>query len=169
MAYELGTIEEYGVEFEISMWKVSDILKKVTISSDYNGEFNTIEFDGTPSTWAYLIASKAGDYHTPTLALKILEEGFTDPICIWRDNRGAYGLGNGHHRLVCAILLGLDEIPVVSAVKATQEHYPDASDGDDINVYDSEVADKLYKIYTKIYKKLAKQELVELDEESNMR
>jgi len=168
MTYKVGDIiEEYGVTYEIKMWSVTDILQKVTLSADFDGGWNTIEFDGTPSTWAYVIASKAGDTHTPVLAQKILDEGFTDPVCIWRDSRGAYGLGNGHHRVVCAILLGLDEIPVIYS--DTDNYYPDASDGNDIEEYDEEFSDRLYEIYTKMYKKLKKQEDAALAEEEKMR
>jgi len=168
MDYSVGdTFEEYGVKFEVSMWSVTDILRKVTLSSDFDGGWNNIEFDGTPSTWAYIIASKAGDFHTPILAQKIIDEGFTDPICIWRGPRGEYGIGNGHHRLVCAILLGLDEIPVVYS--DTEEPYPDATEGKDINDYDEDFADRLYEIYSKMYKKLKKQEDAALAEEAKMR
>jgi hypothetical protein len=168
MNYAAGDIiVEHGVEYRVEMWSVTDLLQKITLSSDFDGGWMTIEFDGTPSTWAYIIASKAGDHHTPILAQKILDEGFTDPICVWRSELGAYGLGNGHHRLVCAILLGLDEIPVI--ISDTENYYPDASDGEDVWQTDPEFADRLYKIYNKAYQKLRKQEDKALAEELLMR
>lgn len=168
MTYEIGdVILEYGVRFEVQMWSITDILRKVTLSSDYDGGWNNIEFDGSPSHWAFMIASKAGDYHTPVLAQKILDEGFTEPICIWQDSRGAYGIGNGHHRLVCAIMLGLDEIPVLFS--GTEENYPDASEGEELSEYDSESADMLYYAYSKIYKTLLRQEQDAACEEESMR
>ena len=164
MNYNVGdVIFEYGVKFEVQMWSIADILHKVTLSSDYDGGWNNIHFDGSSSHWAYMIASKAGDYHTPILAQKILDEGFTEPICIWRNEKGALGIGNGHHRLVCAILLGLDYIPVLFS--GTQESYPDASDGEEISETDEESSDLLYNTYTEIYKELAKQELAAIEEE----
>lgn len=151
MDFEVGQeIEEFGVVYKIQMWNVSDILQNVTESADFP------EFDGSSSSWAYLIASKAGDYHSPILAQKILDEGFTTPICIYRNGYGGYGVGNGHHRLVCAILLGMDEIPVLYT--DTNEYYPDASDGVNISDEDREVADYLYTVYAKIFKKLYKEE-----------
>lgn len=151
-------ITEYGTDFEIQMWKITDILQTVTESTDY------VEFDGSSSMWAFLISSKAGDLYTPVLAQKIIDEGFTDPICIYRNSRGGYGLGNGHHRLTCAILLGLDEIPVLYT--DTDEYYPDASEGEDIMGRDEEVSDWLYSSYAKIYRTLLKEELAALQEEN---
>jgi hypothetical protein len=151
MKFEVGqTIEEFGLEFEVQMWPIEYILKNVTQSADY------AEFDGSPSMWAYLIASKSGDVHTPVLAQKILDEGFTTPICIYRGAYGGLAIGNGHHRLVCAIILGLDEIPVLFT--NSDESYPVASDGPDILESDKAVANWLYKSFTKIYKQLAEDE-----------
>ncbi len=151
MKYQIGeVIEEFGSSFEVQMWSVEKILKSVTESADYE------EFDGTPSMWAYLIASKSGDTYVPILMQKILDEGFTDPICLYRGIFGGLAIGNGHHRLVCAILLGLDEIPVLYTT--TDEYYPDASEGEDIWGSDEEVSDWLYAEFTKTYKNLRKQE-----------
>lgn len=158
MNYNVGdVIEEFGTVYTVQMWSISDILNTVTESSDFP------EFDGTSSMWAYLMASKCGDSYTPILAEKILAEGFTTPICIYRNRLGGYGLGNGHHRFVCAFLLGLDEIPVFYT--DTEEFYPDASDGEDIEDSDEELSDKLYAAFTKIYKKLRAQELNAMEEE----
>jgi hypothetical protein len=151
-------IDEFGTIYTTQMWSITDILNTVTESADFP------EFDGSPSMWAYLIASKSGDLHTPVLAEKILTEGFTTPICIYRGRYGAYALGNGHHRLVCAIILGMDEIPVLYT--ETEEYYPDASDGEDIYEEDEEISDWLFNSFTKIYKKLHKQELAALAEET---
>jgi hypothetical protein len=158
MNFEVGqVIEEYGYKFEVQMWPIEKILKTITQSADFP------EFDGTPSMWAYLIASKCGDAYTPVLAQKILDEGFTDPICIYRGHLGGLAIGNGHHRLVCAIILGIDEVPVLFT--ETDESYPDASDGPNIFQYDEEVSDWLYSQYTKTYKKLFKQESKAEEEE----
>lgn len=48
----------------------------------------------------------------------ILTLGFTKPICVYLQEelgtgRTMFAQGNGHHRLAIAILLGLNEIPVV--------------------------------------------------------
>lgn len=161
MTYEVGdVITDPGSDatFTVQMWTISDILNTVTESADFP------EFDGSASTWAYLIASKGGDEWTPVLAEKILEVGFTDPICIYRTEFGGYGLGNGHHRLVAAFLLGLDSIPVLYT--DTNEYYPDASEGPDFYTFDPETSEIIYNTFTKIYKKLQKQEARALAEES---
>lgn len=164
MKYNVGdVINEYGVYFSVEVWTVTEVLKKVTLSIDYG------EFDGSPSMWAYMLASKGGDVQTPALLEKILEEGFTDPICIWRDSYGAYGVGNGHHRLTCAILLGMDEIPVLIS-QEPEEYYPDASEGNKVFGRDDEISNWIYNNYGKTYKKLLKEERqVELDEQEMKR
>lgn len=162
MDFKIGQeIDEYGTLYKVQMWSVASILNCVTESADFP------EFDGSASSWAYLIASKSGDLYTPVLAQKIIDEGFTTPICIYRNSYGGYGLGNGHHRFVCALLLGLDEIPVLYT--DTDEYYPDASDGADIWENDEEVSDWLYKSFSKIYKKLYKEETQNEAEEYVMR
>ncbi len=153
MSYRVGQIiDEYGTIFTTQMWSVEKILRTVTASADFDG-WGTEEFDGTPSMWAHVIASKGGDEQTPALAQKILDEGFTKPICIYRTSTGAYGIGNGHHRLVCAILLGLDEIPVLYT--DTSEYYPNASDGPDIVGTDEEFSDMIYELWSETYKTLS--------------
>ena len=162
MTYELVD-EESGVTFKVSDWNIEDILNSVTESSDFE------EFDGTPSMWAYLMASKGGDEWTPDMIELIKENGITEPICIYRTTLGAYGIGNGHHRLVCAILMGMDTVPV--AYTDTDEYYPNFSDGVELNkLYcDFDSSEMIYKEYTKLYKKLQKQEKAALAEEQRMR
>lgn len=90
------------------IWEVavSEILKKVVASYDQY-PLHTVE------GWQQMIATKGGDAQIPSIIRAIEEYGFLDPICIEVfDNTGSWCLGNGHHRLVVAILLGLDTIPV---------------------------------------------------------
>lgn len=173
MTYEVGDVirEESWVEgefitYEVQEWMIADILSTVTESADFP------EFDGTPSMWAYLIASKGGDFHTPELIERIAAEGFLYPICIYRSNLGAYGLGNGHHRFVAALLLGMDSIQVFMS-DTPEEYYPNASDGgedlEDAGYSDEASADMIFKSFSKIHKKLKKAEDKALAEEEKMR
>lgn len=88
----------------MDMVKVSDILANVTTSVDM------VDLS-TPDEWFRMMALKSGDASFGRLLQAIPDKGFLDPICI---TKGDYGwtVGNGHHRLTAAILLGLDEIPV---------------------------------------------------------
>lgn len=85
---------------------VSEILRRVVDSYD-NYPLHTVE------GWQEMIATKGGDRQIPSIIRAIQEHGFLDPICIEEfPTSGEWCLGNGHHRLVVAILLGLDSIPV---------------------------------------------------------
>lgn len=86
---------------------VSDILKGVTASLDIH------EID-----WEAIIAAKISHDHFDELCDTIMREGFCVPITLMVNEEDEFGdvtymLGNGHHRLCAAILLGLDRIPVV--------------------------------------------------------
>ena len=61
--------------------------------------------------WLRMLWSTASD-GIAQLVESILTNGFTTPICIVDDGSDWWAMGNGHHRLTAAILLGLDEIPV---------------------------------------------------------
>jgi hypothetical protein len=61
--------------------------------------------DGTAYSWAELLIEKA----SIPLMQDMLEHGQIDPIMIDITHEG-WELGNGHHRLACAILLGWDTI-----------------------------------------------------------
>lgn len=170
MSYKTGQviIERDGTEVQVQTWSIQEILQKVTESADFTAydaaEYNMVEFTGSATTWAYIIASKAGDDQTPILAQKILDEGFLHPICIYRTERGGYGIGNGHHRLICAILLGLDEIPVFYCEDGN--YYPECSSGSgEIWESDDETANMLYEIWTATYQELDKEEQIAENEE----
>lgn len=85
---------------------VTEILQKVYETADeYYPEAGARE-------WLRMIKEKTFDPQTPAIIRAIERIGFIDPICI--EDHGSLGwyLGNGHHRLAIAILLGLDEILV---------------------------------------------------------
>lgn len=97
----------------VTMMSVSEIMKRV----DYSGDI------GRFSNWEAVLAAKVSHDHFDWLADKIMQEGFTTPIVLSPAGDG-YELGNGHHRFCAAILLGLDEVPVIisEAMWVTDSH-----------------------------------------------
>ena len=90
----------------MEMVPITTILRNATSSVDFN------DFSGKPEDWLEMMIYKAEDESFGQLLQIIPEKGFTDPITITEYESG-WELGNGHHRLTAAIMLGLDEIPVV--------------------------------------------------------
>jgi len=91
------------------MWPISKILAEVKESCD-------VGYLDTPGDWFHMMSRKASDPNFGRLLQAIPDQGFLDPIGIyWSYDH--WTLGNGHHRLTAAILLGLDEIPVIDAFR----------------------------------------------------
>jgi ParB-like nuclease family protein len=113
---------------DIEMVSVAELLKKITSTADgfFPGD------DG--SEWFRMMEYKGGEVQTPAIIRAIERYGFTDPICITAQSDNNWELGNGHHRLVIAILLGLDEIPVDFS-----EWYSRASTSNQQRIYDDEL------------------------------
>jgi hypothetical protein len=88
------------------MVKVAEIVENATSSVDFG------EFDGSVRSWKTLLMYKLGDRQVPALIRAIQTEGFNVPIYLDRDDPDEWIIGNGHHRLSVAILLGMDEVPV---------------------------------------------------------
>jgi len=92
-----GTVEMVSVEW---------ILQSLGASVDGYGAGDGVDF-------ARMIAYKSGDSCFGPLVKAIIETGFRVPIVIALNRDGVeFTLGNGHHRVVAAILLVLDQIPV---------------------------------------------------------
>lgn len=92
------------VRSDIKMVSVTEIMRNLRDSAD-NYHFTDVR------GWFWMMECKLADYQTPSIIRAIEEFGFLDPICITKEFDG-WRLGNGHHRLAIAIMLGLDEIPV---------------------------------------------------------
>lgn len=96
---------------EVVMTPVRDILANVKGSCDFGP---VIDYPGDDmderrtNFWIEVITSKASDTGFGHLVESILEHGF-DPTAPagWLDGR----INEGHHRIVAAILLCMDEIP----------------------------------------------------------
>lgn len=90
----------------MSMMLVSDILRKATNSLDMGGI-------GTADGWWRILANKVSHAHFDNIVESIQNDGFTMPIVLVERDADEYTIGNGHHRLCAAILLGINAIPVV--------------------------------------------------------
>lgn len=97
---------------QIQMIRLGDYLKLLTSSADLScSPIDDLIRD--------IVKGKAGDRTMGPIIDSIIDNGFTSPIELQIINDGMYGdgdvysQGNGHHRLVAAILLGIDVIPVM--------------------------------------------------------
>ncbi len=92
---------------EIVMVPVSEIIANATHSVDFGAAPD--DPDHKALWWERIIRSKSSDTGFGALVNAILNNGFdpNSPIGWY----GGYEITEGHHRLVAAILLGLDEIP----------------------------------------------------------
>lgn len=94
------------------MTSIIDILRTVEESCDFG---NIHDFQGKnedekrTNFWIEVISSKAADTGFGHLVDSIIEEGFHGSAIGWNADTGY--ISEGHHRLVAAILLGMDEVP----------------------------------------------------------
>lgn len=87
----------------IERWSMERVLHALTESEDIDC------FDGSAEHWVCLISDKCGDRNRMASLLEEMDaNGQLDPVCITEGCR----LGNGHHRVVIALLLGWDSILV---------------------------------------------------------
>lgn len=97
------------------LMKISEILQTACCSVDY---FDC-EFDGSPESWVRLMMEKC----SWEMIISMHAEGQKYPIYFGNvddqfidEFAPGPGIGNGHHRLVAAILLGWDEILIEDQV-----------------------------------------------------
>jgi hypothetical protein len=95
---------------------ITRILKETTHSVDFGGVEDSYDGDST-AFWQDIIATKSADTGFGHLVDSILEHGFDPDGAIgwvecdsYYDDGGA-AINEGHHRLVAAILLCMDEVP----------------------------------------------------------
>ena len=83
---------------------VSDLIKTLSGSCDYGDE----------GPWLMGIFNmKLADYEMGWLIDSVLENGLVTPLNVIRRGNGNFRMGNGHHRLIAALLCGIEEIDVV--------------------------------------------------------
>ena len=69
---------------------------------------------GTHDEWLIdCFCDKATDDQFPALLASILENGLTLPLNVILNDYGEVIMGNGHHRLVAALLCGIEDISIV--------------------------------------------------------
>lgn len=90
------------------MMPVIEILRTAVDSVDFGRITN---FSSDEAWWNEIICSKASDSGFGGLLNSIMAKGF-DPNSPIGFDAGTGCITEGHHRLVAAILLGLDEVPV---------------------------------------------------------
>ena len=83
---------------------ISDLVKTLTGSCDY----------GAGGPWLMGIFNmKLADSAMGWLIDSVLENGLVTPLNVVRNRNGKFEMGNGHHRLVAALLCGIEHIDVV--------------------------------------------------------
>ena len=100
---------------------IRDMLKAATIGREY--KINIAELIkaldgscdcGTHDEWLIdCFSDKATDDQFPALLASILENGLTLPLNVIRNDYDEVLMGNGHHRLVAALLCGIEDISIV--------------------------------------------------------
>lgn len=91
---------------EFVMVPVTTILNDTTGSVDFGF---VSDFGSSEAFWREIIINKSSDTGFGHLVESIMEDGWSEDSAIGWD--GDY-ITEGHHRLVAAILLGMDEVPV---------------------------------------------------------
>jgi hypothetical protein len=110
----------------MEMVSVTEILKTITGSCDFGSVDNypgDTEDEQRTSFWTEVITTKAGDTGFGHLVDSILRKGLDPEAPIgWADAR----ITEGHHRMVAAILLGLDFVYVTKWGDNSDKHtHPD--------------------------------------------
>lgn len=105
-------------EINIEHMSIEYILRNTRFSCDFYSPFSERYFGDTEdeqltSFWMHAIQYKADDSGFMDLVDSILENGWhpTSTVGIYMGEDGAVEITEGHHRLVAAILLGMDTVP----------------------------------------------------------
>ena len=83
---------------------IAELIKALDGSCDFNDDVFWI---------VDCFISKATDDQFPALLASILENGLTLPLNVIRNDYDEVLMGNGHHRLVAALLCGIEDISIV--------------------------------------------------------
>lgn len=98
---------------------IAEILQDTIDSTDFGSIFDYArdddnEDDARTKFWNDVIETKSTDSGFDSLVTSILTYGWIEGSCVgyYTDADGGGYLTEGHHRLVAAILLGMDSVPV---------------------------------------------------------
>jgi hypothetical protein len=143
-AYVPPTHNERFVDEHVTNVSVEWMLKNITISIDLGhqctecgGEYGSCPHNAPAGiNWENFIQHKVGsgpDFGSYFNAIvdTMLEEGEAwHPIClVWTGDK--WMMGNGHHRLALAILLGFDSVPAVFSFDIEEYMMSWVTDSDD--------------------------------------
>lgn len=121
----------------MQMTSIEEILKTVTYSIDFGFVYAYESGDmdvARTAFWRDVIATKSGDEGFGPLVESIMEDGWDEESAVgWNDCE----ITEGHHRLVAAILLGMDEVPTCSYGSGGSS--PIMAYGGNVNDYDIQV------------------------------
>lgn len=129
-SYNRGYYDPENTRAEYKSISVFTLLNDVTDSIDIRKRAGE---DGAP--WARVIETKAAASHFDAVLSTLIREGFRLPVVMWDQHRsGEWIIGNGHHRITAAILLGIELIPVVVSYGADYMRADDSSDDEDMPI-----------------------------------
>lgn len=113
---------------ELRLMTIPEVLRMANGSVDFPGMVDGLN-------WGEIFSGKVSHSHFDAIVDTIQRDGFAMPIvlCDRQDGRG-YVIGNGHHRLCAAILLGLWRIPVMVSEGPNRDDFMcEADSADDWN------------------------------------
>lgn len=123
-SYNRGYYDPENTRAEYKSISVYTLLNDVTDSIDIRKRAGE---QGAP--WARVIETKAAASHFDAVLSTLISEGFRMPVVMWDQHRsGDWIIGNGHHRITAAILLGLEMLPVVVSYGNDYMRADDSSD-----------------------------------------
>lgn len=105
---------------------MSRTLKLMSIPEIMEMAKGSVDFQGMRGelNWWTIFSGKVSHSHFDAIVDEIQANGFGMPIVLCdRFDDGNYLIGNGHHRLCAAILLGLWRIPVMVTVGSDRDDY----------------------------------------------
>jgi hypothetical protein len=114
---------------EVLMVPVTFILRYAQNSCDFG---DVDEYQSETDFWLDVISSKARDTGFGHLIDAILEHGWQDDSAVGFDG---HSITEGHHRLVAAILLGMDEVPISPYGKSGRDNLCAHWDDDVHSIY----------------------------------
>lgn len=126
-SYNRGYFTPEGTRAEYKNISVYTLLNDVSDSIDVRKRGGE---NGAP--WARIIETKAAASHFDAVLSTLIREGFRMPVVMWDQYRsGDWIIGNGHHRITAAILLGLEMLPVVVSYGGDYMRAEDSSDDEE--------------------------------------
>jgi hypothetical protein len=129
-----GTYATYHAADGGTEWNVQGYRRHVSVQELLNKITNSVDLPsvGQGANWGAILRAKCSASHFDAIVETIMTEGMRMPVVMWdATESGTWTIGNGHHRLVACMLLGMETIPVF--VSITQDYMRGEESSDDIN------------------------------------